>query len=179
LLCDAGDARFSRRLIENLAACGLASVALLRVDGDAIAAQVLLYSGQRAYTWKTAFKASFARFSPGLLVADKSTQSLMESGQVTTIDSCSFAGGFMSQLFASRRTFVDALIDLRPRNSLAFAVEVAQHQGYQVFGQVRSRVGHVVRRWRAAAAKNRDQNSEAYARFARLRKRCDHPSDTT
>jgi CelD/BcsL family acetyltransferase involved in cellulose biosynthesis len=179
LLCDAGDARFSRRLIENLAACGLASVALLRVDGDAIAAQVLLYSGQRAYTWKTAFKASFARFSPGVLVADNATQSLVECGQIATIDSCSFPGGFTDQLFTGRRPFVDALIDLRPRNSLAFAVEVAQHRGYQVFGQVRSGVGHVVRRWRAAAVKNRSPNSQAYTRFARLRKRRDHPSDTT
>jgi hypothetical protein len=74
LLCYADDARFSRRLIENLAAYDLASVALLRIDGDAIAAQVLFYSGHRAYTWKTGFKASFARFSPGLLVADKSTK---------------------------------------------------------------------------------------------------------
>ena len=140
LLCYADDARFSRRLIGNLAAYDLASVVLLRIDGDAIAAQVLFYSGHRAYTWKTAFKASFARFSPGLLVADKSTQSLMESGQVTTIDSCSFPGGFMSQLFGSRRPFIDALIDLRQRNSLAFAVEVAQHQGYHLLRQLQSRL---------------------------------------
>ncbi len=141
LLCDAGDAAFSRRLIENLAAYGLASVALLCVDGDAIAAQVLLYSGQRAYTWKTAFKASFARFSPGVLLADKATQGLVESGQVETIDSCSSPGGFMAQLFTGRRTFVDALVDVRPRNALAFAAEVAQHQGYHLLRRVRSRGG--------------------------------------
>jgi CelD/BcsL family acetyltransferase involved in cellulose biosynthesis len=139
LLCDADDARFSRRLVENLASYGLASVALLRVDGDAIAAQVLFYSGRRAFTWKTAFKASFARFSPGVLVADKAMQSLVECGQIATIDSCSFPGGFMDHLFTGRRTFVDALIDLRPRNSLAFAAEVAQHQGWHLLRQLQSR----------------------------------------
>lgn len=144
LLCDVADARFARRLIWNLAACGLASVALLGVDGDAIAAQVLLYSGQRACTWKTAFKASFARFSPGVLVVDQAARSLFESGQITTIDSCSAPGGFMGQLFTDRRTFVDALIDVRRRNALVFALETAQHRGYELLRRARSRIRHIV-----------------------------------
>ena len=45
LLCDEEDATFARRLISDLAAGENASVALLRVDGRAIAAQVLLYCG--------------------------------------------------------------------------------------------------------------------------------------
>jgi hypothetical protein len=152
LLCDAGDAEFTRRLIENLAAFGLASVALLRVDGEAIAAQVLLYSGRRAYTWKTAFKPSFARFSPGVLVADGALRNLVESGRITTIDSCSFPGGFMAQLLPGRRTLVDALVDVRPRNSLAFAVEVMRHQGYRLFCHVRRRGAGAIKRWSTAKA---------------------------
>jgi CelD/BcsL family acetyltransferase involved in cellulose biosynthesis len=151
LLCDADDARFSRRLIRKLAAHDLASVALLRVDGEAIAAQVLLYGGQRAYTWKTAFKTSFARFSPGVLLADKAIEAMLESGHVVTIDSCSFPGGFMARLLTGRRTFVDALIDVRPRNALAFAVETAQHRGYEVVCHMRNRVRHAIKRSGAAA----------------------------
>lgn len=64
LLSDEPDTDFTRRLIANLADVGGASVALLRVDGKAIAAQVLLYCGGTAYTWKTAFDAEFAKFSP-------------------------------------------------------------------------------------------------------------------
>ncbi|WP_439926164.1 hypothetical protein [Nitrobacter sp. JJSN] len=74
-------------------------------------------------------------------MADKATQGLVESGQVETIDSCSSPGGFMAQLFTGRRTFVDALVDVRPRNALAFAAEVAQHQGYHLLRRVRSRGG--------------------------------------
>jgi CelD/BcsL family acetyltransferase involved in cellulose biosynthesis len=153
LLCDADDARFGRRLIQNLATYGLASVALLCVEGDAIAAQVLLYSGQRAYTWKTAFKESFAQFSPGALLADRAAQSLLESGQIITIDSCSFPDGFMARLLIGRRTFVDTLIDLRPGNSLVFAVELARYQGYEFLRRVQSRIRHAIK-WRSAIAKN-------------------------
>jgi CelD/BcsL family acetyltransferase involved in cellulose biosynthesis len=153
LLCDADDARFGRRLIHNLAAYGLASVALLCVDGDAIAAQVLLYSGRRAYTWKTSFKESFAQFSPGALLADKATQGLLESGQIVTIDSCSFPDGFMARLLTGRRTLVDTLIDLRPGNSLTFAVEVARHQGYELLRRVQNRIRRAIK-WRSGVAKH-------------------------
>ncbi|WP_229196458.1 GNAT family N-acetyltransferase [Bradyrhizobium acaciae] len=144
LLCDAGDARFARQLIRNLAAHDMASVALLRVDDVAIAAQVLIYSGHQAYTWKTAFDASFAGFSPGALLISKMTEELLESGQVGTIDSCSSADGIMSQLWTGRRTMVDTLIDVRTRNPLAFAMEVAEHQGYRQFHNVRSRIWHAI-----------------------------------
>ncbi len=60
LLSDEDDAEFTRQLIANLAAHRAASVAMLRVDGRAIAAQVLLYSGDMAYTWKIAFDAEYA-----------------------------------------------------------------------------------------------------------------------
>jgi hypothetical protein len=45
----------------------------------------------------------------------------------------------MDRLFTGRRNFVNALVDVRPRNSLAFAVEVAQHQGYHLLRQLQSR----------------------------------------
>ncbi|GKQ49667.1 GNAT family N-acetyltransferase [Bradyrhizobium sp. Ce-3] len=146
LLCNAGDARFARQLIGDFAALDLASVALLHVDGVAIAAQVLIFSGRRAYTWKTAFDAAFAGFSPGALLISKITEELLESGQVDTIDSCSSADGIMSQLWTGRRTMVDTLIDVRARNPLAFAMKVAEHQGYQKFRHVRGRIWHAVRR---------------------------------
>lgn len=144
LLCNAGDARFARQFIRNFAARNLASVALLRVNGAAIAAQVLICSGGRAYTWKTAFDASFARFSPGALLISKITEELLESGQAGTIDSCSSADGIMSQLWTGRRTMVDTLIDVRMRNPLAFAMEVAEHQGYRKFHNVRGRIWHAI-----------------------------------
>ena len=76
LLSDSQDAAFVRRLFQSLAARQNASVALLRVNGEAIAAQVLMYCGTTAYTWKTAFSAKYAKYSPGALLIDKITDEL-------------------------------------------------------------------------------------------------------
>jgi CelD/BcsL family acetyltransferase involved in cellulose biosynthesis len=112
LLCDAADAAFARRLISALAAERHASVALLEVDGRAIAAQVLLYCGTVAYTWKTAFDASFAKYSPGSLLVDKLTEQLFATKGIEAIDSCSSQGGFMGNLWDGRRATVDLVADL-------------------------------------------------------------------
>ncbi|MDR3464334.1 MAG: GNAT family N-acetyltransferase [Xanthobacteraceae bacterium] len=146
LLCDVDDARFVRRLIGALAAGRQASVALLQVGGATVAAQVLLYSGTQAYTWKTAYDPGFGRFSPGALLVDKVTGSLLEGGDVTVIDSCSSAEGFMAQLWTGRRSMVDALVDVRSRASLAFAVEAARRQGFEQLRAMRDRMRQVLKR---------------------------------
>jgi CelD/BcsL family acetyltransferase involved in cellulose biosynthesis len=129
LLSDEEDAAFARRLIAELATHQAASVALLRVDGTPIAAQVLLYSGNVAYTWKTAFDAAFARFSPGALLVDKASDELLASG-IAQIDSCSSDGGFMENLWTGRRTTVDLVVDLGSRASIGFRGVVAAERGY-------------------------------------------------
>ena len=100
LLCDAADAAFARQMVIALAERGNASVALLRVDGRAIAAQVLMYCGATAYTWKTAFSPDYAKYSPGALLIDKITDDLFSSAGIEAINSCSSEGSFMAQLWA-------------------------------------------------------------------------------
>lgn len=129
LLCEDEDAAFTRRLIGDLAARGAASVALLRVDNRAIAAQVLLYSGAMAYTWKTAFDAAFAKFSPGALLVDKVTDELFACG-IAQIESCSTEGGFMSQLWSGQRMTVDLLVDVGAERSLSFALAALAERAY-------------------------------------------------
>jgi CelD/BcsL family acetyltransferase involved in cellulose biosynthesis len=141
LLSDPRDARFVRRLIADLAAEGAASVALLRLNGQPIAAQVVLYAGGRAYTWKTAYDAAQARFSPGALLIDRLTQQLFESG-IQAIDSCSAEGSFMAQLWTGRRVMIDALLDVRPQPSASFAFEHLRRRAYEALREARNR-------WRA------------------------------
>ncbi|HEY4204322.1 MAG TPA: GNAT family N-acetyltransferase [Xanthobacteraceae bacterium] len=131
LLCDAKDAAFVRQLIANLSASGEASVALLRVDGRAIAAQVLMYCGSSAYTWKTAFDAAFARYSPGALLVDKVTEQLLGMPGIESIDSCSAETGFMAHLWTGRQAIVDAVIDIGPGRSMAYLLAVLWLAGYQ------------------------------------------------
>ncbi len=131
LLCDSADAAFVRRLSSALATDRHASVALLRLNGQPIAAQVLMYCGSTAYTWKTSYDADYARFSPGALLIDKVTEELFATPGIDTIDSCSAEGSFMAQLWSGRRTMVDLLVDVGGRHSLLFRLEKARQSGYQ------------------------------------------------
>lgn len=139
LLSDPRDAAFVRRLVQNLATAGDASVALLRVNGEAIAAQVLMYCGATAYTWKTAYDAKFGKYSPGSLLIDRITDELFAGSEVLAINSCAAEESFMAQLWAGRRTMVDMLIDIGPRKSLGYRMEAGRQLGYQSLRNLRER----------------------------------------
>jgi hypothetical protein len=140
LLCDPADAAFVRRLVGDLAQRQDASVALLRVDGKAVAALVLLYCGPSAYSWKTAFDAEFGKFSPGALLIDKLTEELFAVPGIDAIDSCSAEGSFMAQLWTGRRTMVDLLVDVGAGKSASFALEAGRQRGYQMLRDLRNRL---------------------------------------
>jgi CelD/BcsL family acetyltransferase involved in cellulose biosynthesis len=140
LLCDENDAAFVRELVGRLSEQQNASVALLRIDGRAIAAQVLMYCGTMAYTWKTAFNSEYAKYSPGALLIDKITEDLFSTPGIDAIDSCSAEGGFMAQLWTGRRNMVDLLIDVGPGKSLGFTVEAARQFGYRQLRVLRDRL---------------------------------------
>jgi hypothetical protein len=128
LLSNPSDANFARRFLTNLAAGRKASVALLRVDGRPIAAQVLLYEGDMAYTWKTAYDEAYAKYSPGALLVDKITEELFNSG-IAAIESCSPEGGFMGRVWQGRRETLDLLADVGARRSMAFTVATLAASG--------------------------------------------------
>jgi CelD/BcsL family acetyltransferase involved in cellulose biosynthesis len=139
LLSEEEDAAFARRLIGDLARQGHASVALLRLDGKPIAAQVLLYAGSMAYTWKTAFDAEFSKFSPGALLIDRVSDALFAGG-IAQIESCSPEGSFMAQLWTGRRATVDMLIDVGSEKSARFALAAAGERLYAVLRRQRDRL---------------------------------------
>jgi CelD/BcsL family acetyltransferase involved in cellulose biosynthesis len=140
LLCDGADAAFVRRLVGDLSQHQNASVALLRLDGQAIAAQVLMYCGSTAYTWKTAFDAQYAKYSPGALLVDKVTEELFATPGIEAIDSCSAEGSFMAQLWSGRRAMVDLLVDVGGEKSLTFVLEAARQRGYHRLRELRNRL---------------------------------------
>lgn len=142
LLSDGHDAAFARRLVQNLAAVQCASVALLQVNDEPIAAQVLMYCGTTAYTWKTAFDLTFGKYSPGALLVDKVTDQLLVGSDIQTINSCAAEDSFMAQLWAGRRPMVDMLIDVRAGHSLGYRMEAARQLGYQLLRRLRHRMRH-------------------------------------
>jgi hypothetical protein len=139
LLSDSKDAAFVRRLLQGLAAQGNASVALLRVDGEAIAAQVLMYCGTTAYTWKTAFSAKYSKYSPGALLIDRITDELFAGSDILAINSCAAEASFMAQLWAGRRTMVDLLVDVGPGKSLGYRIEAGRQLAFRQLRNLRDR----------------------------------------
>jgi CelD/BcsL family acetyltransferase involved in cellulose biosynthesis len=139
LLNKPADANFARQLLRNLAAERKASVALLRLDGQPIAAQVLLYAGDTAYTWKTAFDETYARYSPGALLVDKLTEQLFDSG-IAAIESCSPEGGFMERVWQGRRETIDLLADIGARNPVGYAVAALAENGRTEAKKLRDRL---------------------------------------
>ena len=140
LLSDSNDAAFVRRLLHDLAARRDASVALLRVDGAVIAAQVLMYGGSTAYTWKTAYDAKFSKYSPGTLLVDRITEELFAGADIQAINSCAAEDSFMGQLWAGRRAMVDMLFDIGPGKSLGYRIEAGRLLGYEVLRKLRNRL---------------------------------------
>jgi CelD/BcsL family acetyltransferase involved in cellulose biosynthesis len=150
LLSVEADAVFARRLIGNLAARRNASVALLRLDGRPIAAQVLLYSGDTAYTWKTAFDSRYGKYSPGMLLIEKMTQLLFAMNGIEAVESCSPDGSFMSQLWLGIRPTLDILVDVRSRRSFAFRMAALEARAYEAMRHARNRLRAFVLDRRAA-----------------------------
>lgn len=131
ILCNDDDALFTRRMIGDMAVKGDASVALLRLDGKAIAAQVLMYCGTTAYTWKTGFDSAYAKFSPGVLLIDKVTEQLFATTGIQAIDSCSAETSFMAQLWTGRKAMTDMVVDVGTDRSLVFTMEASRQLGYE------------------------------------------------
>lgn len=155
LLCNDAEAAFARRLVAALAAEQNASVALLTVDGRAVAAQVLFYCGSMAYTWRTAFDPEFGKFSPGALLVDKITEQLFAAGGIESIESCAPQGGFMTQMWDGRRSTLDLLADLGARRSLMFAtlaIGERSHALAAVHDTLRAASWWIRLKWRAARA---------------------------
>jgi Acetyltransferase (GNAT) domain len=140
LLSDPGDAAFVRKLLHQLAATQDASVALLRVNGEAIAAQVLMYCGTTAYTWKTAFDANYAKYSPGTLLIDRVTDDLFAGPDIFAINSCAAETSFMAQLWTGRRSMVDLLVDIGPAKSMHYRIEAGRQLGYERLRELRDRL---------------------------------------
>lgn len=155
LLSKQHDVSFARQLVQNLAAVHGASVAVLRLDGKPIAAQVLLYCGSTAFTWKIAYDRDYAKYSPGTVLVDQIGERILSSGQAVALDSCSAETGFMGQIWQERRSTVDLLMELRENRKIRFHCLTAMHRGYQRLRRLRREVfdSSPVRHMRKSAAK--------------------------
>jgi len=121
----ADDARltaFIRTAMAGLAAEGKVSIYRIMLDGRAIAAAIVLRSGQSAWFWKIAYDEALARFSPGVMISVEVTHELADDAGIARADSCATANHPMiDRLWRERLKLCDRMIAVRPQARFALA----------------------------------------------------------
>jgi CelD/BcsL family acetyltransferase involved in cellulose biosynthesis len=113
-------ARFFAGAVTALASEGKARIDRLKLNGRTIAATITLFSGNRAWFWKTAYDEAYARFSPGVQLALDLTESLQGDENIALVDSCAAADHPMiDHLWGGRLAIADWLIPLGNWSAMA------------------------------------------------------------
>jgi CelD/BcsL family acetyltransferase involved in cellulose biosynthesis len=91
LLHTASGASFLRAATRTMALRGACRIDMLLVDGDPVAAGIVLKAGSLSYFWKTAFDERLAALSPGVQLTLEITRRQLADPEVTLTDSCAVA----------------------------------------------------------------------------------------
>lgn len=108
-------AAFVREAAQRLSERGMCHVHQLLLDGRPVASLVIFLEAGIAYTWKTAYDETYARFSPGTLLMTDVTRSLIDDHAIDEADSCAMPDHpVMSRLWHERGTLGTLVIGLTP-----------------------------------------------------------------
>jgi Acetyltransferase (GNAT) domain len=114
---------FMQAAVPALAAEGKAEIARLSLDGHAIAALIVLRSGDTAWCWKIAYDESHARASPGVQLMLHVTKELLGEPGLAGVDSCAQPDHPMiDRLWHERLPIADRLVRIGPRGGATFAL---------------------------------------------------------
>ncbi len=122
----AATCEFLRTAVAALAAEGKARIDLLELESKPVAAAITLFSGGRAWFWKTAYDEDYARFSPGVQLALDLTEELGRDTEISLVDSCAVAGHPMiDHLWSGRLAIADWMMPLAGAGGMELAAAVA------------------------------------------------------
>ena len=114
---------FMRQAAENLVPAGKVRIDRLTVDGRAIAATLVLRSGDTVWGWKTAYDEDYARTSPGVQIMCWLTEALLADPSIARVDSCAAPDHPMiDHLWRERLVLGDLMFTADPRASSEFAL---------------------------------------------------------
>jgi len=135
---------FVESAIEALAAERKVRIGRLHLNGRAIAAAVVLISGDSGWCWKIAHNEGLAQYSPGVQLMLDLTSALMTQDGLDRVDSCATAHHPMiDHIWRERLLVSDRLIALRPGAvpfALACAAEAARRRAIAAAKAVRNRM---------------------------------------
>lgn len=115
MIIDRYRAAFAREALYKLAERDMCRVHTLDLNGKAIASLIVLRESGVAYTWKTAYDETYAKFSPGTLLMIDTTKRLLDDPNIMRTDSLAVPDHpVMSRLWKERQSIVTLVIGLSP-----------------------------------------------------------------
>src|SRR5207245_10679822 len=107
----------------TLARNGQAAIVRLALAGRAIAALIMLRSGDTAWCWKIAYDERHARTSPGVQLMLHATRALLADQGLAQVDSCAAPDHPMiAHIWRERWALADRLVRAGPSGHATFAV---------------------------------------------------------
>ncbi|MEA2990618.1 MAG: hypothetical protein QOG83_3329 [Alphaproteobacteria bacterium] len=117
---------FLETAVPHLAGEGKARIARLFLDARAIAAMIVLRSGDTAWCWKIAHDERFARSSPGVQLLLYVTEALLAEQDIARADSCAAPDHPMiDHVWRERLPLADRLVQVGAGGAVAFAFACA------------------------------------------------------
>lgn len=114
MITDRLRAAFAREAITNLAEADQVRIHTLDLNGSAVASMVVFIMAGEAYTWKTAYDETYARFSPGKLLMADLTEWHLDDANIERTDSCAVPDHpIMSRFWQEREAMGTLVIGLR------------------------------------------------------------------
>jgi CelD/BcsL family acetyltransferase involved in cellulose biosynthesis len=121
-----GSAKFIREAAAALAHRGAFRVAILALNGRAIASGLIGQAGSRAYYIKTTYDEAYARFSPGLLLTLDLTAHLLDDPGIEDADSIAVADHPMiDRIWIERLAVASVVVSTRPGGGQGFRAAIA------------------------------------------------------
>jgi CelD/BcsL family acetyltransferase involved in cellulose biosynthesis len=121
-----GSAKFIREAAAALAHRGAFRVAILTLDGRAIASGLIGLAGSRAFYIKTTYDEAYARFSPGLLLTLDLTAHLLDDPGIEDADSIAVADHPMiDRIWIERLAVASVVVSTRPGGGQGFRAAIA------------------------------------------------------
>ncbi|AKI03261.1 Acetyltransferase (GNAT) domain [Hoeflea sp. IMCC20628] len=115
MVADRYRAAFAREAINSLAETDSVRIHSLALDGEAIASMIVFVTAGDAWTWKTAYNETYARYSPGKLLVDRLTEWHLDDLNIRRTDSCAVPDHpVMSRMWTERESMGTMVIGLDP-----------------------------------------------------------------
>ena len=148
---DRFQAAFAREALHRLGERDMVRIHMLKLDGNVIAAVIVLIENGIAHTWKTAYDETLAAFSPGTLLMIELTHNHLDDPNIIATDSCAAPGhGVMERLWTERRRFGTLVVGLAPDADQAVRQTAKQLHLYRetrdFARRIRDRMRGIIRR---------------------------------